>query len=69
MVTDRPRQVYDFVQAYTARHGYVPKLREIAERTSTFQILVDLAGILSPVLTICQIARRSPCEFPTFPVY
>jgi len=30
MPTDRPRQVYDFVRAYTARHGYAPKLREIA---------------------------------------
>jgi len=28
--SDRPRQVYDFVRAYTARHGYAPKLREIA---------------------------------------
>ena len=31
MPTDRARQVYDFVQAYTARHGYAPKLREIAD--------------------------------------
>ncbi|MHB8535976.1 MAG: transcriptional repressor LexA [Sulfuricaulis sp.] len=30
-VTDRARQVYDFVQAYMARHGYAPKLREIAD--------------------------------------
>jgi repressor LexA len=30
MPTDRSRQVYDFVRAYTARHGYAPKLREIA---------------------------------------
>ncbi|HYA38639.1 MAG TPA: transcriptional repressor LexA [Candidatus Methylomirabilis sp.] len=30
MVTDRSRQVYDFVQAYLVRHGYAPKLREIA---------------------------------------
>src|SRR3990172_9445999 len=30
MVTDRSRQVYDFVRAYTLRHGYAPKLREIA---------------------------------------
>jgi len=30
-VTDRARQVYDFVHAYTARHGYAPKLREIAD--------------------------------------
>ncbi len=30
MPTDRSRQVYDFVRAYTARHGYPPKLREIA---------------------------------------
>ena len=29
MPTDRSRQVYDFVRAYTARHGYPPKLREI----------------------------------------
>lgn len=29
MPTDRSRQVYDFVRAYTARHGYAPKLREI----------------------------------------
>ena len=31
MPTDRSRQVYDFVRAYTARHGYAPKLREIAD--------------------------------------
>ena len=30
MPTDRSRQVYDFVRAYTTRHGYAPKLREIA---------------------------------------
>ncbi|GAB4509486.1 MAG: transcriptional repressor LexA [Sulfuricaulis sp.] len=30
MPTDRSRQVYDFVRAYTVRHGYAPKLREIA---------------------------------------
>lgn len=30
MLTDRSRQVYEFVRAYTARHGYAPKLREIA---------------------------------------
>ena len=30
MPTDRSRQVYDFVRAYTLRHGYAPKLREIA---------------------------------------
>jgi repressor LexA len=28
--SDRPRQVYDFVRTYSARHGYAPKLREIA---------------------------------------
>ena len=31
MPTDRSRQVYDFVRVYTARHGYPPKLREIAD--------------------------------------
>ncbi|MDO8705576.1 MAG: transcriptional repressor LexA [Sulfuricaulis sp.] len=31
MPTDRSHQVYDFVRAYTARHGYAPKLREIAK--------------------------------------
>jgi repressor LexA len=30
MPTDRERQVFDFVRAYVARHGYAPKLREIA---------------------------------------
>lgn len=30
MPTDRERQVLDFVQAYTRRHGVAPKLREIA---------------------------------------
>ncbi len=30
MPTDRSRQVYDFVRAYTVRRGYAPKLREIA---------------------------------------
>ena len=30
MPTDRERQVYDFVQAYTRRHGVAPKLKEIA---------------------------------------
>jgi repressor LexA len=28
--TDRGRDVYDFIRAYTARHGYAPMLREIA---------------------------------------
>jgi repressor LexA len=31
MTTDRERQVYDFVRAYVARHGYAPKLREIGQ--------------------------------------
>ena len=31
MLTDRERTVLDFVQAYQRRHGYAPKLREIAE--------------------------------------
>ncbi len=31
MSTDRGRQVYDFIRAYSARHGYAPKLREIAQ--------------------------------------
>jgi repressor LexA len=31
MPTDRERAVYDFVRAYTRRHGVPPKLREIAE--------------------------------------
>ena len=31
MLTDRARQVYEFVQAYTADYGYAPKLREIAD--------------------------------------
>lgn len=30
MPTDRERQVLDFVQAYTRRHGIAPKLKEIA---------------------------------------
>jgi repressor LexA len=30
MLTDRQRDVYDFVYAYTRRHGVPPKLREIA---------------------------------------
>lgn len=29
MLTDRERQVYDFIKAYTSRHGVPPKLREI----------------------------------------
>jgi repressor LexA len=32
MPTDRGREVYDFIRAYVARHGYAPKLREIGER-------------------------------------
>lgn len=28
-LTDRERQVYDFIRAYVERHGYAPKLREI----------------------------------------
>jgi repressor LexA len=31
MLTDREREVYDFVRAYTSRHGVPPKLREIGE--------------------------------------
>lgn len=30
MLTDRTRQVYDFIRAYSMRHGCAPKLREIA---------------------------------------
>lgn len=30
MPTDRAREVHDFIRAYAARHGYAPKLREIA---------------------------------------
>lgn len=30
MLTDREREVYDFVSAYTRRHGVAPKLKEIA---------------------------------------
>ena len=30
MLTDRQSQVYDFIRAYTRRHGTAPKLREIA---------------------------------------
>lgn len=29
MLTDRQRQVYEFIRAYTARRGVAPKLREI----------------------------------------
>lgn len=31
MPTDRDREIYDFVRAYVARHGYAPKLREIGQ--------------------------------------
>jgi repressor LexA len=31
MPTDREREVLEFLRAYTRRHGYAPKLREIAE--------------------------------------
>ncbi|HEX9625907.1 MAG TPA: transcriptional repressor LexA [Acidiferrobacterales bacterium] len=30
MLTDRQAEVYDFIRAYTERHGVAPKLREIA---------------------------------------
>ncbi|MDH4134933.1 MAG: transcriptional repressor LexA [Gammaproteobacteria bacterium] len=30
LLTDREREVYDFVSAYTRRHGVAPKLKEIA---------------------------------------
>ena len=30
MPIDRGREVHDFIRAYVARHGYAPKLREIA---------------------------------------
>lgn len=32
MLTDRQAEVYDFIRAYTERHGVAPKLREIADR-------------------------------------
>ena len=32
MLTDRERQVYDFIRAYVARHGYAPKLNEIGQQ-------------------------------------
>lgn len=31
MLTDRQRQTLDFIRAYTADHGYSPKLKEIAD--------------------------------------
>lgn len=31
MLTDRQRQVYDFISHYWQMHGYAPKLREIGE--------------------------------------
>lgn len=31
MPTDREREVLEFLRAYAGRHGYAPKLREIAE--------------------------------------
>jgi len=31
VLTDRSREVYDFLGAYIARHGHAPKLREIAD--------------------------------------
>lgn len=31
MLTDRQRQVYDFISHYVEKHGYAPKLREIGE--------------------------------------
>ncbi len=31
MLTDRQRQVYDFISRYWQMHGYAPKLREIGE--------------------------------------
>ena len=31
MLTDRQRQVYDFISHYVEKYGYAPKLREIGE--------------------------------------
>jgi repressor LexA len=46
--TDRGRQVYEFIRAYVARHGFPPKLREIgahlgiASRGTVHRYLRDL---------------------------
>jgi repressor LexA len=55
MLTDREREVYDFVRAYTHRHGVPPKLREIgahlgvASRGTVHRYLraIEQAGLIA----------------------
>ena len=55
MLTDRERAVYDFVRAYTHRHGVPPKLREIgahlgvASRGTVHRYLraIEAAGLIA----------------------
>ena len=55
MLTDREREVYDFVRAYTRRHGVPPKLREIgaqlgvASRGTVHRYLraIEAAGLIA----------------------
>ena len=55
MLTDREREVYDFVRAYTSRHGVPPKLREIgahfgiASRGTVHRYLraIEAAGLIA----------------------
>lgn len=55
MLTDREREVYDFVRAYTRRHGVPPKLREIgahlgvASRGTVHRYLraIEQAGLIA----------------------
>jgi repressor LexA len=55
MLTDREREVYDFVRAYTDRHGVPPKLREIgvhlgvASRGTVHRYLraIEAAGLIA----------------------
>ena len=55
MLTDREREVYDFVRAYTHRHGVPPKLREIgahlgvASRGTVHRYLraIEAAGLIA----------------------
>jgi len=55
MLTDRERQVHDFVRAYTRRHGVPPKLREIgahlgiASRGTVHRYLraIEAAGLIA----------------------
>jgi repressor LexA len=79
MLTDREREVYEFVRAYTRRHGVGPKLREVAAQLGIrsrgvvhryLRALADegLLEIQPDVARGIRLLNRAPRRGATLPV-